>query len=89
MHWHCFDAHRSVLGACDAGKEPHPTADCCHDHAVHSKRIEDVRKKPEESWDVYFARCDPPSRFNVDRREKMKRSSTVAAEKPADVDMLM
>ena len=72
MHLCCFDAHMSVLGKCDAGKEPHGTADCCHDQSVHSKRVEEVRKKPDESWTAYFARCEPSSRWNADDHEKLR-----------------
>jgi hypothetical protein len=72
MHWCCFDAHKSVLRKCDAGKEPHGTADCCHDRSVHSKRVEEVRKKPDESWTTYFARCEPSSRWDADSHERLR-----------------
>lgn len=73
MHWCCFDAHRSVLEKCDAGKKPHETAGCCHDQSVHMKRVEEVRKKPDESWDTYFARCEPANQWNVDNHEELRK----------------
>ena len=72
MHKCCFNAHRSVLEKCDAGKEPHGTADCCHDQSVHSRRVEEVRKKPNESWTAYFARCEPANQWNVGGHEKLR-----------------